>query len=249
MPYRKRRGFSSSHGRKQFSIFEFLLIVLSKLPGILLAAVLGLLMAYAGVKHMVTPVYTATAKLYVLGQDQLSGDFSDLIEMRAGTMLAVDYQEVFKTWELEDAVCSAVGVDASKEEMYENLSVYNPEGTRILYISYTCEDPQLAADIANAFAHAAREFMTARMESQEAKIFSAALPPTENTGMGTTGYSVMGFLLGGALAVCLVFLLFAMDDRPKRPGDILEAADIPTLALIPTIAASSQKKGKGGKWL
>lgn len=46
-------------------------------------------------------------------------------------------------------------------------------------------------------------------------------------------FAAMGFILGTALAVCVIFLKFTFDDRPRKPQDIEVSAGIPTLAIVP----------------
>ena len=119
---------------KHFSIYEFVLVAVAKFYYIILAAFFGAFLSILYFSFIFSPQYTATAKLYVLGQDQITVDVS---AMRADTMLAIDYQEVFKTQEVEDAVRSALRQEAWPYVDYNGLTISNPVGTRILYISYT----------------------------------------------------------------------------------------------------------------
>lgn len=215
--------------KKQFSIWEFFLLLLSKAPYIVLAALLGAGLSLCYFKMMVPPRYTATAKLYITGQETLN---LKLLSIRTGTLLTVDYQEVFKTWEVQE---NAADFHGSESQLLrpEQVEVSNPVGTRVLYISYTSEDPNAAAEAANAYAQAGREFMFAAMDIPQPVLFSAAVPPDESSGMGQKSFAAMGFILGTALAVCVIFLKFTFDDRPRKPQDIEVSAGIPTLAIVP----------------
>lgn len=126
--------------KKQFSIWEFFLLLLSKAPYIVLAALLGAGLSLCYFKMMVPPRYTATAKLYITGQETLN---LKLLSIRTGTLLTVDYQEVFKTWEIQE---NAADFQGSESQLLrpEQVEVSNPVGTRVLYISYTSEDPNAA---------------------------------------------------------------------------------------------------------
>ena len=215
--------------KKQFSIWEFFLLLLSKAPYIVLAALLGAGLSLCYFKMMVPPRYTATAKLYITGQETLN---LKLLSIRTGTLLTVDYQEVFKTWEVQENAADFHGSESPLLRP-EQVEVSNPVGTRVLYISYTSEDPNAAAEAANAYAQAGREFMFAAMDIPQPVLFSAAVPPSESSGMGQKSFAAMGFILGTALAVCVIFLKFTFDDRPRKPQDIEVSAGIPTLAIVP----------------
>lgn len=223
-------GKGKTQRKKQFSIGEFLLLLFSKLPYVILAALLGTMLSLYYSRSVLAPLYTATAKLYVLGQEKID---RNLISVRAGTLLAIDYQEVFQTWEIQEEVEASLGSEGCQEIQPDRLSIENPEGTRVLYISYTCEDPQLAAKTANAYALAGQKFMLGTMPVQQPLLFSEAIPPSERASMGQKGFAAMGFLWGTAFAVWIFFMKFTFDDHPHRPEDIEAAAGIPTLAIIP----------------
>lgn len=227
--------------KKQFLIGEFLLVLLSKAFYIVLAAILGAGISLWYSNAVLSPLYTATSKLYVLGQEKI--DIS-LLSIRTGTLLAIDYQEVFQTWEIQNDVMDSLGPEDRRQLQLDQLDVSNPDGTRVLYISYTCEDPNAAARIANAFALAGRTFMSSTMDIPQPIFLSVAIPPHESSSMGAKGFAVMGFIWGSAFAVCVIFLKFTFDDHPHRPEDIESAAGIPILAVIPKSSVRSDAKNK-----
>lgn len=230
----------------QIDLMEFFYHVLAKMKWIILAALLGALLAGLYSYYLVTPKYEATAKLYIMGQDEVGINLSDL---QIGSMLTMDYQEVFETWEVHEMVRSQLNMSYTYTDMQQMLKVSNPDDTRILYITVTHEDPQLAADIANAYAQSGKSFILQTMDTQEPNVFSVALIPSKTVGTGKTTYVLLGFILGTALALCVIFLRFVLDDRPRTPDDIRKAAGIPTLAVIPTESQISKenKKNKGDK--
>lgn len=235
----KRTKKGEAWGKKQFSIWEFLLLLRAKTPCIVLSALLGAVLSLSYFNWMLPPRYTATAKLYIAGQETLS---MNLPSLRTGTLLAIDYQEVFKTWELQENVADFLGAE-SRLLRPEQVEVSNPAGTRVLYISCTAEDPKAAAKIANAYALAGQEFMFTTMRILQPILFSKAILPDESSGMGLKSFAAMGFLWGASLAVCVIFLRFTFDDRPRKPQDIEAAAGIPTLAIVPkTKVLSGTKK-------
>lgn len=217
-------------------LVELLFHILSKIKYVILAAVLGAVLAGCYVYLLKTPVYQATAKLYIMNQDGLSLDMADL---NIGSALTMDYQEVFKTWEVHEMVREQLQLNYGYSQMQRMLTVSNPSSTRVLYITVKNADPQIATDMANAYAAAAKTFIYQTMETAEPNEFSIALVPSAATGMGKTTYMIMGCLGGMVLAVAVLVLLFLLDDRPHTPDDITKVAGIPTLAVVPR----EQKQG------
>ena len=233
-------------------LMELLFYILGKIKYVLLAAVAGALLAGCYAVFLSTTEYQATSKLYIMNQDGLSLDMTDL---NIGSALTMDYQEVFKTWEVHQLVREELQLDPAEYgygKMQSMLTVSNPNDTRILYITVEHEEPEMAVALANAYAKAAKIFIYQTMETAEPNEFSVALTAGA-TGMGTKGYIMLGFMGGFAAAVAVLILLFLLDDRPHTPNDITKVAGIPTLAVVPREEAarknsrSRNRKGKHSK--
>ena len=182
-------------------------------------------------------------------------------DLQMGTALTMDYQEVFRTWEVHEMVREELGLPYSYEAMQGMVSVTNPEDTRLLYITATHTDAQTAADIANAYAKAAKEFIITTMRGEEPSDFSLALVPSFGRVVSKTNNVAIGFMLGSVLAVGILTLLYVLDERPRTPEDISDYAGIPTLAVLPSAkerrrhavmdkrtTTKTVKDGEKGKW-
>lgn len=146
-----------------FRILERFWIVLAS------AAICGMLMGIVAGNSVTT--YSATSKLYIVNRDSSGVKIADL---QLGTALTLDYQEVFKTWEVHEMVIEELDLPYSYQQMQSMLTISNSEDTRILYITVTHPDAKKAADIANAYAKAAKEFINNTMEGVEPSDFSVA---------------------------------------------------------------------------
>ena len=224
-----QRAGNAAQEAQTIDLVELFYFLLSKLHFIVLGMLLGGLLLGVYASSNVVPIYTATSKLYIMGQTG-----SNIIyDLQIGSVLTMDYQEVFKTWEVHQMVNEQLGLDYSYSQLQSMLTVENPEDTRVLYITIRNTDAQQAADIANAYATAAKKFITQTMATDEPSTFSIALVPSVAGGTSVTGYVTRGILLGTALAGGILVLIFLLDNRPKSPEDIMRYANIPTLAVIP----------------
>ena len=225
------------------NLVELFYFFLSKLHYIALGMLLGAVLLGAYARYRVTPVYTATSKLYIMG----STGTSIMADLQIGSTLTMDYQEVFRTWEVHQMVNDALGTNYSYSALQSMLTVANPEDTRILYITVRHPDSQMAADIANAYATAAKRFITQTMNTDEPSTFSIALVPGVSSGVGMTGYVIRGILLGTVLAGGILMLIFLLDTRPRSPEDVMRYANLPTLAVIPANPSMTGSKPRGRK--
>ncbi len=217
---------------KTIDLVELMYHVLSRIHYVLVCALVGAIIMVIQAASTV-PVYSATAKLYIVGSQGATINVSDL---QLGSMLTMDYEEVFRTWEVHEMVRSQLGVDYTYSQLQSMIRIANPEDTRILYITARHSNAQMAADIANAYASAARTFILQTMDAEEPNLFSVALVPSVASVVSKASNAVKGFMLGAVLAVGVIVLLFVLDDRPRTPEHIQQAADIPTLAVIPSIS-------------
>lgn len=236
MDDQSRQGQQSGRGpgnpedaAKTIDLVELFYYLLSKLHFIILGMVVGALLLGSYASSRAVPIYTATSKLYILGQTGTN----IMADLQIGTVLTLDYQEVFKTWEVHQMVNEQLGLDYSYSRLQGMLNVENPENTRVLYITVRDTDAQRAADIANAYATAAKKFIAQTMDMDEPSSFSIALVPSVAGGISVTGYIIRGILLGTVLVGGILVLIFLLDNRPKSPDDIMRCANIPTLAVIP----------------
>ena len=201
------------------------------------AAICAMLMGTIAENSVTT--YSATSKLYIVNLDNSGVNIADL---QLGTVLTLDYQEVFKTWEVHEMVIEELALPYSYEQMQAMLTISNPEDTRILYITVSHSDAKLAADIANAYAQAAKTFIINTMEGVEPSDFSIALEPSVGYSVSKFTSVVIGFLGGGVLAAAMLAVLFVLDDRPRSPESIRQYGGIPTLSVFP---ASKDKRSAG----
>ncbi len=236
-------GAGRQPAAQSVNLVELFYYLLSKLHLILLGMIAGAVLLGCYAAYRVTPMYMATSKLYIMG----TTGSSIIADLQIGTVLTMDYQEVFKTWEVHQMVNEELGTDYSYSMLQSLITVSNPEDTRILYITARHPDSQMAADIANAYAAAAKRFIVQTMQTDEPSTFSIALVPGVASGGGVTGYVIRGMLLGTALAGGLLVLIFLLDNRPKSPEDVMRCANLPTLAVIPANPELSGFKRHGRK--
>ncbi len=212
---------------------------LEKAHWIVLTALIGAVIAFLIVSFLVTPIYQATAKIYIVGSDTTIS----LTDLQIGSNLAADYKEVFKNWHVHELVDKRLNLDYSYSKLSGMLSVSNPSNTHVIYVSISSPDRQEAKLIADTYAQVAREFIAAKMDMREPNIFEEAKMPDKPVSPHKTRDVIIGFLLGALLAMAIVTVKFVSDDRICTTEDIAKVGKLPTLGLIP-LQGSDRKAGK-----
>lgn len=237
MPGSSQTQEKSSQEAKTVDLIGMFFHILEKFWVVLISAVLCAILMGVLAGNSVT-TYSATAKLYIVNSDSSGVNIADL---QLGAVLTLDYQEVFKTWEVHEMVIEELDLPYTYEQMQSMLTISNPEDTRIIYITVSYPDAKIAAEIANAYAKAAKTFIINTMKGEKLNDFSIAQEPSTGYGISQTSSIVIGFVFGGVLAAAVLALMFVLDDRPRSPESIRQYGGIPTLAVFPA------NKGKSGK--
>lgn len=225
-------------GDVEIDLAELLFGLLEKWKLILAVALIGAIVMGVYSYMIATPIYEATSKLYVLNSRDSAINVSDL---QIGAYLTNDYQQVFSTWEVNEMVLQNLGLDYTYGQMKSMLTIENPSNTRILHITVQNPDPELAAAMANEYAHVAKKYISDTMETDEPKIMSEALKPVNPVSPRKKVNIALGFLAGAFIVCAIIVVQHLIDDKVKTSEDIRRSTGLPTLAVVPKNGASGKR--------
>ena len=217
------------NGEIEIDLAELALHFLEKIHWIILTALLGAAIAFAYVQYLATPIYQATAKIYIVGSDTAIS----LSDLQIGSNLAADYQEVFKNWHVHELVDKRLNLDYSYSKLAGMITITNPQNTHVLYVTVKSPDPEEAKIIADTYAQVAREFIATKMDMREPNIFEEAKLPDKPVTPKKTRDIVIGFALGALLAMAVIAIKFFSDDRIMTSEDITKVGNLATLGMVP----------------
>ena len=147
-----------------------------------------------------------------------------------------------------EEVLDNLGLDMGYGALKGNVSINNPSETRILQITVTNPDPQLAKELADELAAVSSEYIGDKMEVVPPKIIEKAEVPAAQTSPSMSRNVMLGALAGLVLSAGVVILMTVMNDSIRSEDDIERYLNIPTLASIPDrkdyISGKTKKKSK-----
>ncbi|MBI4338647.1 MAG: polysaccharide biosynthesis tyrosine autokinase [Chloroflexi bacterium] len=221
---------------------------------LVLGALVGSLAALFASRSM-TPIYTASAKIFVQPGRSYQPNAGDIQSTRA---LVEAYSALIKTRPVLEKVIERLHLPYTPETLAGLTSIV-PSGSLII-ISASVPDPDLAATIADATSKVFIDdfqqqqlLELARLQSslQEygiadnsliisaqattlntLRIVEQATPPFSPTSPDTRTNVLLGMFVGLALAGGLVFLLERLDDTVKSPDDMRELTGLATLGSV-----------------
>ena len=221
-------------------LLELALGLLEHWKLIAVTAVTGAVLMALYTFFLVTPIYKATATIYVVSRNDSVLNFSDL---QVGSELTSDYIKVFEMWEVHEKVISNLDLDYTYTNMASMLSVTNTSDTRMLDITVTNPDPEEAAAIANEYADVGAKYISEKMKTDEPTLMSSARVPENPFSPNKAKNILLGFVVGFVLACGVVVVRILLDDTYKTAEDIRKYAGLVVLASVP-MAENAQPKEK-----
>jgi len=211
-------------------LLELALGLLEHWKLIAVTAVTGAVLMALYTFFLVTPMYKATATIYVVSRNDSVLNFSDL---QVGSELTSDYIKVFEMWEVHEKVISNLDLDYTYTNMASMLSVTNTSDTRMLDITVTNPDPEEAAAIANEYADVGAKYISEKMKTDEPTLMSSARVPENPFSPNKAKNILLGFVVGFVLACGVVVVRILLDDTYKTAEDIRKYAGLVVLASVP----------------
>ena len=118
-------------------LLELFMGLLAHWQLIAVTALVGAVLAALYTFFLVTPMYKATATIYVVSRNDSVLNFSDL---QVGSELTSDYIKVFEMWEVHEKVISALNLDYTYTDM---ANEYAEVGTKYISEKMKTDEPTL----------------------------------------------------------------------------------------------------------
>lgn len=214
----------------QIDLLEIIRLIWRKAWIILLCLFLGAGIAGGYTKFFVTPQYTASSMIYILGE---TTSITSVADIQLGTQLTGDFTTLAKSRPALEKVIDELNLDMSYGELASSVVIENLPDTHILKISVTSTVPEQAKEISNAMAQSTAETIASVMATEKPSIAEKAITPTMPSSPNLGKNILIGGLIGAVLAMAVIILLNMMDDTIKTEEDVRKYLQLNTLASLP----------------
>ena len=230
---------NAQEGEMEIDLLELLLYYRDRLLWIILGFLAGATIAALITYYLITPVYTATAKMYMVSSSTQS--VIDLTDLNIGQSLSKDYVELLKTRPIIEDVIEEQGLDYKYNELLSMLNMAIVADTRIIAIRATSEDPEEAMHIANALADKGVKELPKLMETPQPHIAEYAIIPVNPSSPSLSRNVMIGAMIGMIIMLGIFLIRFIMDDTFKSADDIEREFGVIPLTVIPEGKISGQE--------
>ena len=209
---------------------------------ILISIILAGGIAFAVSKFMMVPKYQSTAELYVLTK---STSITSLADIQTGTSLTNDYIVVVKGRPVLEQVIQNLGLREDYKSLRDRVELNNPSNSRILEITVTDENPELAKTIADQIAKVSSAFIAEKMDQDPPTIIQNGYADGSPVSPNILKNTVLGGMLGAMLSIALVVISYLFNDTITGPEDIEKKLGMNVLGSLPMEEIEYDGENKG----
>ncbi|ERM91305.1 YveK family protein [Caldanaerobacter subterraneus] len=221
---------------EELDLREVFLILRKRIKIILLITVLAMLVSGLISYYVLSPVYKASTSLIISRTQNITiNNQIQLQDIQTSRMLAATYSEIVKSRRVLQPVVTKLNLPMSVEDLKGKIDVTSKDNTEIIEISVRDNNPERAAEIANAIASSFMDNIVKIMKIDNVQVIDRAVPPTSKVSPKTSLNVVIAGVLGLMISIFLVFLLEYMDRTVKTPDDIKKYLNLPVLGIIPEV--------------
>lgn len=215
----------------EIDLVELFYLLWGHVLQIIACVIVGGAAAFAYTYFFVTPLYQATAKIYVVSSS--SNSIVNLSDLQLGSQLTADYEELIRSRPLLEDVIDTLDLNLSAEALSNCISIGNPDDTRILTITVAYSEPELAANIANEIVDQAVVYLPRVMESPAPHGFEEAVVPNRKVSPSYSWNTLLGAIALAVVYCGILVVRHLMDDSFKTPEDISRYLGVQPLTTIP----------------
>ena len=230
----------------EIDLAELFFVLWRKAWIIILCLVLGAGLSFGYTKFFVQPQYKSSSMIYIFSK---TTTVTSAIDLQIGKQLTVDFEILGKSRPVLEKVISDLALDTDYESLLNTVEVSNPTDSRIIKITVTNPDPQLACDIANTLASNLAARVAEVIDTEKPSSVEDAVPAIRPSSPSKVRNTALGGIIGALIAISIILIRYYSDMSVKDEDDVRKYLGLGTLASIPyeksiSAADDSHKKRK-----
>ena len=209
---------------------EILFALLASWRSLFLMILVGAVVMGAFHVFLVKPSYRADAQIYITNTDSVIS-FSDL---QLSSALTEDYSKIIKSRTVLKTVIEELGLNIDYKKLENLVDVTNPSGTHIINIVVTCDDLELARNIANALLNIGVDSIYQIIGSSEPTVIDySEADAVRDVSPSLFRYIAIGALIGFLVMAAIVVFRVITNTTLKSEEDVIKYIQLPVLAAVP----------------
>lgn len=195
-----------------------------------------------------TPTYSSDMSFTTYNQE--ASDVVSSVDISSGEKMANTFKYILQGRKMLQRVAEICDFEVTPEQIGNSMEVFVQDDTNIIIIRITTTDANRTYDIANAFAKCYQEVVNYAYPNATLQIYEEPyLPQEPDANTSTMRYSVIGAVLGFAIALLVVVITNAARDTVQTVEDIQLKLESNLIGTIANVRLKGKKKNKGYRLL
>ena len=235
---------SREQREKSISFQEMFVLIKRYLILILVAGVIGGIVAYCICSFFVAPVYEANAKMIVNSRQEQTGSMTN-DQITSAQKLVDTYAIIIRSQPVLEPVIQNLNLPVDVEKLARKVTVTSVNDTQVMQIAVQSKDPEQALQIVEQIVNICPSIIIDAVEAGSVKTIEPAHLKKEPVAPNTNLFTVVAAFLCMVAVVILVMLRFLLDNTYKSEADLRNDLELPVLGVIPDYEHCLKQKAEG----
>lgn len=211
---------------------------------IVLTGVITAAIGFSISSFVIAPKYSSSIMLYVnnssfsLGNTRFSISSS---EITAAQSLVKTYGEILNNRTTLERVIEKADLPYTYDTLSGMITSSLSNGTEIMKVTVTGEDPYEAAKIANCIAEVLPVRIAEIVDGASMEVVDSAVPNLGKIEPSISQYTAIGLVIGLLGSIIVLAIIAMMDDKIHDEEYILQSYDYPILGKVPDLLNTGNK--------
>lgn len=229
----------------EIDLKRIFMVLVSKFWLLLVVGVLLACLAFGYSHFFMTPMFSASTKLYVNNTYGSGSEGFSASQISAARDLANTYMVVVESRPVLEKIREKTGLDYSDGELVGMISCATVNDTEIFRVQVVCGDYTHSVAIADAIAEILPDHIGEVIPGTSVTVVEKAANVRNKVSPNKTRNAVLGFVIGFGLCAAVLVVLELTNDTVNSEEQLTRAyPDVPLLAVIP----DSEAGGGYGKY-
>lgn len=206
---------------EEISLAELFAILKKRMPMIISAGLVVLILAAVFTFFIATPKYSSTAQILVNRKTE-SAEGMQLNDLNTNVQIINTYKDIIKGPVILNEVSEKLGTNLSTADLSDKINIMTEDNSQVFSLTVTDENPFDAAEIANEVATTFQNEIGNIMNVENVTIISEAIPNGNQISPNNPLNLVIGLVVGLMLGIGAAFLLEFMDKSVRDERFITE---------------------------
>jgi capsular polysaccharide biosynthesis protein len=219
---------------KELSLMELLLIFKKRFLLIILSVLFCGAAAFAISEYLFTPMYTATASMYVYNTSRENDQITSF-DITASQELVNTYIVVIKSDTVLDQVINTLNLSMTAEDIRKILKAGAIDDTEAFSIEISHRDPGTAQRIVNTLVDVAPKEIIRVIQAGGAEVIDFAKFPEEPSSPDLVLNTILGAVIGLLLSFGISAAVAVFDTKIHCEEDLRQSFKIAVLGYVPVL--------------